>query len=130
MGYEVRWEARGAIKRFFGDVSGTDMIRPVVEIEADPRFDTLKYVINDFLAATSVSARTDDVDYVAAADAGAARTNPDILVAVVTTSPDVIAMTTQYTTSNLDIYPLRLFETVADARGWIEAASGLTLPRP
>lgn len=129
MSYAISWEANGAVKRFFGNVTGDDMIQAVVEIEAGGRFDDMRYVINDLLDATGFSCSSQDVDEIAAVDMAAARTNKDIRIAVVATQPGIIELARQYADSPMNVYPARIFATLADARSWLDAASGARLRR-
>ena len=50
----------------------------------------------------------------------AQQTNPDIVVAVVTTSPQIIQASEIVSAYHLDAHPRKTFPTVADAREWIE----------
>jgi hypothetical protein len=50
LAYAIAWEAAGVRKRFSGHVTDEEPMRSVVEVESDPRFDDLRYVVNDFLA--------------------------------------------------------------------------------
>lgn len=124
MSYEVHWEPRGAIKRFWGRVSSQDMIRSVVETEADARFDSLRYVINDCREVDQIAFSSEDVSNVSAMDLGASRTNPAIRIAVVATMAELIAFAEQYANSALNVYPTRIFATMEDARAWVNEPRG------
>lgn len=119
MSYEVHWEPRGAIKRFWGLVSSHDMIRSVVETEADARFDSLRYVINDCREVTEIAFSSEDVSDVSAMDLGASRTNPAIRIAIVATMAELIAFAEQYANSALNVYPTQIFATMDAARAWV-----------
>lgn len=121
MGYELSWEPRGLVKRFFGDVTEKQFIDAVIDSESDARFDGLRHVINDFRDVESFVFTPEDVDYVAAIDNAAAVSNPNIRIAVITSSPEIIALATQYAESSLNVYPTRIFATLADARAWLES---------
>jgi hypothetical protein len=122
MAYELIWESRGVVKRFMGKVSDQDMLQSVVDTEVDPRFDELRFVINDFLAMQDIAISLQVVEEISIMDSGAAFSNPRIKVAVVTTSTDVINLTTAYINSPLNQYPTRIFSTLDEARTW--TASG------
>ncbi len=122
MGYEIIWEPRGVVKRFFCEVTSQDMLQSVAETEGDSRFDELRFVINDFLEITGLSSSHHDVEEVAAIDSIAAITNPRIKVAIVTTSPVVKEMGEGYINSPLNHYPTKIFQTLEDARNWITQA--------
>jgi hypothetical protein len=124
MGYDIRWQHRGVVKRFHGRLTSEDMLQSVVDIEADPRFDDLRWVINDFLAVTEVACHAEVVDDISAIDAAAAMSNPHIRIAVVTDSPAITAMATQYAESDMNAYPTRIFPTFDDATDWLDESSG------
>ena len=121
MGYELHWEDRGVVKRYFGQVSSEELVAPVVATEADKRFDTLRFVINDFLEAKSVAFTQADIDLIAAHDMGAAATNPNIKVAVVAAQPEVIDLVQRYMQVAVRAYPTSIFSTMAEARAWVAA---------
>lgn len=122
MGYELSWESKGLVKRFFGDVTDRQFIDAVIDSESDARFDSLHYVINDFLDVQSFVFTPDDVDYVAAIDKAAAVSNPHIRIAVVTRNPEIIDLSRQYAESPMNVYPTRIFATLAEARAWLGAS--------
>ena len=119
MSYEIHWEPRGAIKRFWGDVSSNDVIRSVVETEADARFDSLRFVINDFREVALITFSAVDVGEIAVMDLGASRTNPAIRIAIVAVAPDLIELGHQYANSPLNVYPTKIFATMDEARAWV-----------
>ena len=49
MSYEILWETKGVVKRFFGHVTSNELFQAGVDLQGNVRFDQLKYVINDFL---------------------------------------------------------------------------------
>jgi hypothetical protein len=118
MSYEVLWEARGAVKRFWDVVSSEDMIRSVVETEADARFDNLRYVINDFLDVSRIAFSAEDINDISTMDLGASRTNATIKIAVVATLAELVAFAEQYANSDLNVYPTQVFATMDEARAW------------
>lgn len=119
MSYEVHWEPRGAIKRFWGDVSSNDLIRSVIETEADARFDSLRFVINDFREVSRITFSAEDVGEIAVMDLGASRTNPAIRIAIVAHTAEVVELGHQYANSPLNVYPTQIFATMDEARAWV-----------
>ena len=51
---ETIWENKGVLKRLSGHVSADEFVHSVEAIQADPRFDDIRYVINDFSQAARV----------------------------------------------------------------------------
>lgn len=128
MGYEIIWEARGVVKQFSGHVTGKQLLQAGLVTEADSRFDGLRYVINDFLDSTGFSITAEDVDEIVAIDEAASRTNKAISIAVVATHPDIVDLANQYADSPMNVYPTRVFPTLAGAREWL-GVSALTIGR-
>ena len=119
MNYELIWEPKGVVKRFFGHLPSNELVDAGVEVETDARFGSLQYVINDFLACTGISVHPVVVDHIAVLDCAASHTNPNIRISIVATLPEIIAAANQYALSNLHPYPTRIFSTLEDARAWI-----------
>ncbi len=99
MSFELTWQPKGVVKRFFGNVTSDELLGSVIQTEGDYRFDDLRYVINDFTECTGYSISTEIVDSIAAIDSGAALTNPHIKIAVVATNAEMIALAQQYADS-------------------------------
>jgi hypothetical protein len=118
--YQINWEPRGVVKRFFGQVTDHDMLQSVLDTESDSRFDDLRYAINDFSGITGSSVGMPTIEDISIADSGAARSNPSIRVAVVTTSPEIRLLAERYASSPLNAYETRIFATEAEARNWLQ----------
>lgn len=121
MGYELIWEPRGVLKRFYGQVTDGDISGSVARVHGDRRFDTLRYVINDFRDGTGHEVPLHAVEEIAAIDDAAAISNPHIRVALVAATPDFIELANQYAGSTLKIYPTRVFSSLDEARSWLGA---------
>ncbi|HEX8986882.1 MAG TPA: hypothetical protein VF816_02895 [Rhodocyclaceae bacterium] len=119
MPFEVHWEPpRGAYKKFTGHLDDEQLVRSVTALHGDPRFDDLRYVINDFLEVLSYSITDDTIMYIAALDGAAARSNPGIRVALVISEAHEKALAARYAASPLNGYPTRIFNDVQEARAW------------
>lgn len=123
MSYDLRWEPHGVIKHFYGKVTDQDMMQSVIETESDPRFDSLHYVINDFLECTAYAVSGNTVDQIAVIDRGASYTNSHIRIAVVSSAPEIISLATRYARSPVSAYETRVFPTLEEARAWLDDAS-------
>lgn len=119
MPYDITWEEKGVLRRYFGHLSGAELIRAVVEVEADPRFDSIRYVLNDFLDVDSIAVSDEDIMEISALDGAAQLSNPRIRVAVVTQDEDMRRHTESYAASGLHGYPTRVFTNQVQARAWL-----------
>lgn len=120
MNYEIIWESpQSVVKRHFGHLTNDDVLAANIEIEADPRFDSLRYVINDFLGCSGATVSAPEVEEVCAIDRSAAITNPKIKIAMVATCPEIVAAANAYASHGLTLYQTRVFCCMADARAWL-----------
>ncbi len=127
MSFELVWEPKGVVKRYFGRVTGEEVFAAGIQSQGDHRFDQNRYAINDFLDCTEFVIDRKVLDEVAAVAGAAEISNPNIKIAIVATLPAVVAATMEYIGLPLHTYPTRLFATRAEARAWI-AESGNAPP--
>lgn len=113
------WERFGVVRRFVGRISGPDMANSAIAIQSHPRFDEIRYVLNDFSDCTGVDIDPDLVEEMAARAAIAARTLRSFRVAVVTTLPEVVAIAETFRRLAFADYPIREFDTMEAARAWL-----------
>jgi len=125
LAYEIIWRTRGAVKRFSGTVTSHDIVQSLIDVERSPRFDDLRYVINDFLDVDELDATGLDIDELAAIDRGAFATNPNIRIAVVTISAEIVRLALEYAQSPVNVYSTRIFSTLPDAEEWLGSAERL-----
>jgi len=123
MAYEINWEPRGVVKRFFGIVKAGEVLAAVVRVEADERFDSLRYVINDLSSVDGFEITHGEVEEVAAIDKAASLTNPGIRIAVVATLPEIVMAARAYATSKFNVFPTRIFATQFEARRWLSGST-------
>ena len=119
MGYELFWEPRGVVKRFYGHVTDSDLTMAFEQTIGDARFDDLRYVVNQFLDFTKFSVTRNAVEEIAAIGQAASHVNPKIRVAVVATDPEIVALANQYADSPFNVFKTRIFPTQTDARAWL-----------
>lgn len=117
--FEHIWEERGLVRRFVGHVSAEELARSTILGQQDLRFDTMRYVINDFRDCTSINAPLEVIEVIAATDSGAAMSNNRIRIATVSDKPDVLAITDMYQKAGYSPYPTRNFDTIEAAREWL-----------
>jgi hypothetical protein len=131
MGHEIQWKTGGVVRRFFGHVTGNELLAVVVEIQADERFDSLRYVINDYRDVTGFTLTPEVIDEISAIDGAAAITNPRIRVATVATAPAISAISAQFANSPLNPYLTHFFESMTEAMAWLALpAAPKTTGRP
>jgi len=117
--YENNWERNGVIKIFSGSIDGQQVLDSVISVEEDIRFDSIRYVINDFLKVGDIDISDSDVARIAAIDRAAAITNPNIRIAVVTKDDRMRELARRYgELMKNSPYQTLLFESIDAARAW------------
>lgn len=122
MSYEAIWEPHGVLKRYWGHVSNADLAASSRELYSDPRFDEVKFVINDFTAVVSHSIDEDALlDYVAGR-LGVATYMPDVRGACVANTLEMLALSRKIANPNCAIqHDVRVFSSMAEARNWLKS---------
>lgn len=119
MAYKNKWERCGVIRVFSGSIDGKQLLDSVISVEEDRRFDSIRYVINDFSNVVNIDINDRDVIRVAAMDRGASVTNPNIRIAVVTNDNRMRDLTQRYgELMKGSPYQALLFGSIDEARNW------------
>ncbi|NIX00504.1 MAG: hypothetical protein GWN13_20085, partial [Phycisphaerae bacterium] len=87
---------QGVYRKVTGSITGAEYISAVEEVSSAPSFETIRYVINDLLEVTEQNLTTDDIEYMAAIDSAASKTNPNIVIAIIATEKQIQALAKLY----------------------------------
>jgi hypothetical protein len=119
---EIVWEHKGVYKRLSGHVSAEEFVRSVETIQADPRFDDIRYVINDFSDVTSHALDEDRLIELAAIQYGAQASNPQVRAVYVGTDPQLTELLESILLEGPQhpVYRVALFPTLPQARDWLQ----------
>lgn len=119
MPYETTWETGGVIQKFRGVVSSPELFDALKDLYNDPRLYSLRYILRDFLDVEVFDVGVKILLEGRAASMTIQDRAPDIVVAVVTISPQIIESMKTASSYGLDVYPFKIFPNVAEARDWI-----------
>ena len=120
---EIIWEHKGVLKRLSGHVSAEEFVRSVEAIQADPRFDDIRYVINDFSQVTSHELDADLLQELAAIQYGAQASNPQVraVYAGLKHDPELAGLLQSILIgAKRSVYRVAVFETLPQARDWLQ----------
>lgn len=126
MPISLQWEPHGVVRTFSGQIEFDEYMQSIAELQNDLRFDTLRFIVEDFSLATSVRIAASDVDMIIATTIGAAFSNPHIRIAAVAQEPTLRQLISLF--SQTSPYVTQSFERLSDAREWIR--DGETSPVP
>ncbi len=79
MPFTLEWTQRGVIKRFHRHLSGGDLVASAEAVGSDPRYDHLRFILNDFTAVLSHEISETDIEQYASLRIGAALHNRHVL---------------------------------------------------
>lgn len=120
MSYENIWEATGLYRKYSNDITGEEIIESMEDGYSHPSFNSVSYVINDFLNIKNYDITTSNVLAIAEIDKAAAIRNQDIKVAIVATTPTLQVLATLYgDLIDNSLYTSEVFTNVDEARLWI-----------
>ena len=120
MPYQTIREPKGIYQKFWGDVVSPELYEAINVIQDDRDFNTLQYVIKDYLDVELFDVGVKTLLEGLALHTIGKRTNPDIVVAIVATNPEVIDASNAAQAYHFDTYPREVFSTLTEARAWID----------
>jgi len=120
----ITWEDKGLYARFNGECSIGDVTKVFDRLAADPRMDSARYAIFDYLDVSGHDVTDQDIEHAAALDIGLSFTNPRLRFASVTTDERIRALWRHYISVNVKTERHGLFETEAQARAWVAERAG------
>ena len=121
MPYELTWEERGVLIRFWDVVSDHDLMQSNLDCYDNPRFETAGYEIADFTEATKLAFSSGTLRRVAELDFKASKRNPAMRLAVVGEELLLLGLANMYRALfDLEggIWEQAQFATVDEARPW------------
>lgn len=119
MSFENIWEKDGVYRKYANSVDGDEVTKAMEEVHANVLFDSISYVINDYLDVSDYDITTTDVITLAALDRAAALSNPNIKIAFVLTESAALVLAKLYgDLINKSPYISETFTSVEEARAW------------
>lgn len=119
MPYQTEREAHGIHQKFWGDLLPPELFDSLKAIPETPDFPSLRYIIKDYREVNTFDIGVKTLLEGLALNMHWKHINPHIVVAVVTTDPEVIDVCRTALTYPFDAYPRQVFSTLEDARAWI-----------
>ena len=126
MPYEFNWEPLGVVAHFSGVVLDEELIAATKEVYASPLLPVMKYLIVDFSLTEKLAVSSEIVLSVANSDQRASKTNPDVKVAIITSSPLVRGLSNVYAATHEvkgGSWTTKIFECEENARAWAVPSS-------
>ena len=114
------WEEKGLYREFKDNITGKEVLNINFTIQGDPRFDQIKYVINDFTQVTDFDFSDLDIKLLAITDDIAAKSNPMLKIALIITLEPLLEWADLYCEHMKDSpYTCKIFKHLSDAKKWV-----------
>lgn len=121
MPFAVDWKRPRVTVVYTGHCAESDVLKVVVALQSDQRFDSTYQALHDFRQCLSLAPSPEQLEEVAMRNIGAAMSNPKLRIAVITDRPDVLAMLERFESLGLNTYPLRAFVDPDLANDWLNS---------
>lgn len=123
MPFELLWESRGVVKHHHGHLTGDELIASASAVGSNPRYDRLRYIINDFTAVGSHEVTNHHIEHYASLRIGAAISNRHILSPFVAGAEPWLGLVRllQHPEYRND-HPVAIFPDLDAARAWLAQA--------
>ncbi len=122
MPYELIWEDRGVLFRFWDVVTDDQLVQCNLDVYADPKFESIEYELAIFPDSMVFEASVATVRRVAEMDVEASGRNPKIVVAIVATQRVIRGLANLYrlqTEATGGLWKTAHFKTEEEARRWL-----------
>ena len=114
------WEETGLYRKFTQLVTGEEIWGANLALHGDPRFDSIRYVLNDFTNIDGYKIEKIDIDAIVVMDNAAAISKPVLKIAIVVNSGPFKELTLQYQEKMKGSpYLCEIFPNVDEARLWL-----------
>ena len=121
---DITREPRGVWRHFHGRMSDADLLRSIELVHGDPRFDELRYSLNDFLDVSVSDVDADALVQGAARAIGATLSNTRLVMLMIVSDPAIRETVRRFTGPPLSSFRAEFFETREQARDWIARNAG------
>lgn len=112
MAYQTHWDSHSVFQRYWGEPTPSEFLMASEELHADPRFDALHFIVNDFSKASGHLLSRHAISEVVAMRIGGYRSNPNIRIAIIGADQHFRLLAELSQETRLDAYPVRCFESL------------------
>ena len=120
MPHKNTWESEGLYRKFTGTITGDEILESNFELHMDSNFQTINYIINDFIEVTDHSIETTHTKVYASTDEIASNTKGKLKIALVVTQDPLITLAKSYREEMIgNRFECNIFQTIDDARKWV-----------
>ena len=116
---KLMWEPEGVYWKYYGNVSGKEIIDASTSVYGDPRFDNIHYKLVDFLDIDSIDIKDNEIALIACQHKAAEKSRANIKNAIVTRAQSGEIAEKFAAFFNESSWEVRVFDNLDDANDWI-----------
>ena len=121
MPFTNKWKDNMIERVATGKVTGEEIIQSSLDMYGDERFDRLRYGLVDFTQAESFEIDEEEIKKVAYMDRAAARSNPNLKIAIVAPQDVINRLANSYVVfAEASPWEAEVLNTLEEARQWLE----------
>ena len=119
MAFTNTWTNNGLHRKFAGDISGDEILESNFEIHANPKFQKISYVIDDFIDITSLAMDREHLEIMAKTDDIISMTKGALKIALVVADDKGIKLAQTYKKITEDsLFQVEVFLSLDEALNW------------
>lgn len=123
MPYTNIWEEDGLYRTFTEEINGDEILKSNIELHAEPNFEKVRYIIDDFTEVTGHSVEAHHIKAYAVTDEIISKSKGKLKIAIVVTQPAFIELANDYCElMEGTMFDSKVFSSLADARVWVSAS--------
>jgi len=118
--YENKWKDNGLDRVFSSTTSGKEILESNLDLHGDKRFETIKYIINDFSNIIDFNVTDHDINIIATIDNVSAASKDKLKISIVATNKELIKWIHLYLEKmEGSPYECQIFNHYDDALQWV-----------
>lgn len=119
MAHTLTWQQNGLLRDFSGQISPEEILKSNFDLHVDPRFEEIKYVINDFTKVTDLSVNKDHTKIYASTDDVISDSKGKLKIAIIAVEDGHIALAKNYRAEMKNKnFVCEIFNNAEEAQAW------------
>lgn len=120
MAHTYYWEAEGLYRKFFDEISGEEILTSNFEIQSEPEFSEIKYIINDFSDVSGVTVQKEHTGIYARTDDIISDSKGRLDIAIVANNEEILSLAENYRQEMKNrSFTCEIFKSLPEAREWV-----------
>ena len=119
MAYKIKWGKNCVHIKYSGNININDLFRVGGLISSNLKYESLNFVISDFLKVTSLTTSELDIKNISTLDAIPSILNPNIKFAVVSNNDNIQGMVMKYIDfMSVNEWEIKIFDALEESMEW------------